>query len=310
MKKGFWAGLLGLGLVLAGPGCGDGGGNNGDGAVFPELRSISQSQMEVLAPYVRLLQAEVSGGDPRPVAWAMVNQSCQDRAQALEYAMATAPESPGTEPPVMRESDITQEYISDLASDPNYDTATINVAGPLATLQTYVLPDGNPVTGTPQKYYWAYHHGVVVNVEGTLKVLDLSAGDEPLEIDEWIHNFLDPSVECHHMNAEDFLDVWVYWNSAFSGFTPEPGTRPERLCGYTVTDMFTFREDQTPADLAEMIAFVPGTMQVQLGALASTLETEYDVTLSEDQLPLVTSTYEPQTEEDVCDWVPELLYCQ
>jgi hypothetical protein len=44
-------------------------------------------------------------------------------------------------------------------------------------------------------------------------------------------------------------------------------------------------------------------MQVQLDALANTLNQNYGINLPEDQLPLVTSTYVPQTEADICTWV-------
>jgi len=268
---------------------------------LPELRVLSPSQAAELIPYVRKLKTVVNNGNPRPNAWALVNASCQDRAIALEYAFAAATDPPGAEPPAMRDSDLTPEKIMALAENPRYDVATLNVTGPLAALQTYVLPYGNPVTESSEKNYWAYHHAVAINIEGEIKVVDLSAGDEPLTIDEWVHSFVVSSIECIHMNADDFHDLWVYWNSAFTGF--EPGKRPQKLCGYTFTKMFSFREDQTPEDLADFIRSVPSTMQVQLDALANTLNQNYGINLPEDQLPLVTSTYVPQTEADICTWV-------
>lgn len=282
----------------------------GDGKpAIPELRPISTGQAELLAAYARRLRVETADGVTRPVSWAMVNVSCQDRSMALQYAIASAPEVIGTDPPMMRAAELTAEHISILAASPRYDAATLIAAGPLATRQTYVVPYGGPVTGPAAFYYWPNHQAVVINVEGTLKVLDLSTGDTPIEIDEWLHNFIDPSVECFHLDAEDFHKVWVYWNTVFNNFPPEPGARPEHLCAYTLAGIFTSRADQAPADLAEFIRNVPSEMQVQLDVLYYDLRRVHGITLPEADLPFVTSTYAPGTEADICTLV-NLTYCE
>jgi hypothetical protein len=75
----------------------------------------------------------------------------------------------------------------------------------------------------------------------------------------------------------------AYWNSKF-GNLPAPRP-PKRLCGYYVTPMFAFRWDQAPKDMAELIGWIPFTMQTQTGSLATTLALKHSTNLPEADLP-------------------------
>jgi hypothetical protein len=75
-----------------------------------------------------------------------------------------------------------------------------------------------------------------------------------------------------------------------------------------LTPIFTFRWDQTPADLASFIASVPSTMQVQLGGFETILLTTYGVTIPDAEIPLMRSTYASRTEAELCAWM-DLPYC-
>jgi hypothetical protein len=181
------------------------------------------------------------------------------------------------------------------------------VAGPLVTRQTLVLPDGTDAPGEPDLYYWAYHHAVGISVDGTIKVLDLSTGDEPRDIQAWLSGFVEAGTPCYHLSDDEHQEVWVYWNSVFGNFEPPP--QPARLCGYTFTPLFTFRRDQKPADLAEFIGFVPSTMVTQLEGMKTVLRTKGVPDMAEDLLPGILSRYQAGTIDEVCSRVPSLAVC-
>jgi hypothetical protein len=273
----------------------------------PELRPVTEAEAANLGAYARQLHTVANVSGPTPVGWSMVNQACQDRAIALEYALAAAGDPLEAEPPPMVDTELTIDRIADLAAAPRYDVASINATGPLVTFQSFRMPDSTPMPGDPDMWYWAYHHGVVLNVEGELRVMDLSVGDAPLPIATWLQGFVAPGIECELLPEAEYQAVWIYWNAAFGNF--DPGARPVPLCAYTVTPMFTFRSDQTSTTLADFIASVPSTMQVQLGALATWIGSEHQTTLLEAELPAVTSLYQAGTEQDVCDLVAP-IYCQ
>ena len=269
----------------------------------PDLRPVTSEQAASLGAYARLLHV-FYGGVLGPMAWSMANQSCQERALALEYALAAAEDPLGTQPPSMDETELTDERIGQLAASPASDSASINITGPLVAEQTFVMPDGSPVAGTPQRLTWPYHHGVVVNVEGELRVMDLSVGDEPMPIDEWAHSFVDGATPCYLMEETEYQEVWSYWLTVHSSWMPE--SRPSRVCGYTITPIFTWRWDQDP--LAGAIRFTPSTMLTQTEAFKTILQTDYALALPDEQLPFVTSRYAPKTEADLCAWT-DYPYC-
>jgi len=137
-------------------------------------------------------------------------------------------------------------------------------------------------------------------------VLDLSVADAPLPVADWARSFVAPPVTCELVDDEAYVETWSYWLAAFSSM--DTGPRPARLCAYTLTPIFTFRWDRTPADLADFIASAAGTMQVQFEGFKTILDSDYGVTIPDDQIPLMRSTYAAGTEADVCSWV-DLRYC-
>ena len=284
----------------------DGAGADAAGVQVPALRSFTAAEATALGAAARRLRVVPAGGAPRPMAWAMVNVSCQERALALEYAIATAAESAaatGPEATALDEGALTAEAALALGDRAADVVAAINVTGPLVTQQTLVLPDGTEVFGERERYFWPYHHGAVLSVDGTPRVIDLSVGDTPIPIDDWLRGFVDPAFPCFLMEQEEFQTVWVYWLAAFSNFVP--GARPERACGYTITPIFTFRWDHEPQ--AEVLVHAPPALVVQLGSLATTLS-GHGVTLPEEDLPDVVSRYTALTTGDVCEW-GDLIFC-
>lgn len=286
-------------VVSLGEGCVDDG-----AAPTPVLRPLTAAQAEALGAYCRKLKVSSGGNDPVPMAWSMINQACQDRALVLQYAIATASFPLPEEPPVMNGDTLTVEQVQAAAAQPGIDAATINVTGPLITYQRLVNPAGAEIPGDPLVNYWPYHHGVVLNVEGEFRVMDLSVQDAPLPIQEWLRGFISEDIPCSLRTDEDHLLVWSYWLSAMSNWEPE--ARPLCPASYTLTPLFRFRWDQEV--LAEVVVSGPSTMETQSGGFQSIMQDNYGFVPSAGDIPNYTSRYDAQTEAELCDWV-DLKYC-
>lgn len=267
------------------------------GAVPLPLESMSRADAVALAGFARRLRV-ASAADPvsSPVAWAMVNISCADRAMALQFALATALAPSPPEIPLLDSGRLTTAEIFRLRGIAEHKVGTINITGPLVTHQTLILPDGSEAEMATPFYYWPYHHGVVVNVDGEPSVLDLSTGDEPLPVETWIRAFVVPEVDCPLLPVDAYDAVWIYWLNAFGNTIPPP--RPAADCGYTLSPLFTMEVDQEiPTDF---IIAAADEMRVQTGSLRTVLA-ESGVTLDEEQLPFVVSRYDSLPEDAVCD---------
>ncbi len=268
--------------------------------ITPELAPVTAAQAEGIGAHARKLTCAFEGKSPRPTAWSMVNVGCEDRAVALQYAVAAADPLLDGAPPPMVDTELTLERVQKLAAQPSFDVAGISVAGPLVTFQTLRDENGELLGSERLSYYWPYHRGVVLNVDGELRVLDLSTGDVPLPIAQWLAGFVHPSVTCHHTSDEVYDEVWGYWNAAFSNF--DPPDPPAISCAYVITPLFAARRDQPLADALPAIVRTPMEMETQLDGLMQIVSSTYGITLSESDAPGITSTYDPGTTTDVCDW--------
>lgn len=271
----------------------------------PKLAAITLQEAKDFMVHARLMQTQTASGQPRPVAWSMANWCCEERAMAVEYAAAVTALPISDNPVVLREQDITDAAVSALAENPGIDVATLNLTGPLIAEQTFVDPDGTDVPGDPWPLAWSYHHAAVVNVEGEFMVIDLSAGDEPLPIDQWVHCFIPADVECHFMDEEEYMKVWSYWLCVMSGF--ELPERPSCICGYTITPIFCYRWDQTP--VVDQLRWTPSTLETQCDAFKTVLAGDYGITVQDAQIPFFMSIYKARPEETLCEWM-DLPYCE
>lgn len=278
---------------------GDTAGGDAAAPLVPALEPLTREEAVAAAAAARRLLVVTEDGEEHPMAWAMVNWCCQERANALMYALATADRTAGAAAPRLDQADLTPDALTALADSAQAKAAAINITGPLATRQTLVLPDGTELPPDDEERYglygWSYHHGAVVNVEGEPRVIDLSVGDEPLTPEEWARGFVDPSVECTLGAQEEFERAWSYWLTAYENRVPGP--RPERLCVYTISPIFTFRTDQVfePSPLMDC----PDVLATQTGAFVTVLDAR-GVALPEEELPFVTSRYEPVSEAEQC----------
>ena len=272
----------------------------------PSLRPISAAQAEALAAYARDMRVRNTLGDEDGVAWSMINTSCQERAMALQYAVIAA-RTPFGDPVIMEATDdldALELHLLDLLSSAEFDAASINIAGPLITEQVLVLPDGEILDDVPHFRYWSYHHGVALNVEGEFKVLDLSVGDSPLDVETWWQSFVEPGLTCVHAVADDFLETWSYWFWVYNSWNPQ--LNPKYDCAYTFTPIFTWRWDQDM--IVSQVASAPRTMLVQSDAFRTVLLQDHGLTLPEEDIPHVLSLYQAKTLEDLCN-VVDLKIC-
>ncbi|MFZ5564911.1 MAG: hypothetical protein ACOZBW_12750 [Thermodesulfobacteriota bacterium] len=271
------------------------------------LRPMTLEQAVSLARYLRGTRTQAAGSpESFPTAWAMINTCCEERALLMQYAAAGAAFPLPAESPLVKEEDITPETVAALAANPGIDTATINIVGPLIADVGIKDKNGTPLSGDPLPVHWGYHKGVVVNVDGMLMVIDLSVADVPLPIDTWAHNLVDTLVECRLLSDDEYADAWVYWNSVFCGLELPP--RPEHDCGYIITPLFTFRNDQEPQ--VDQLRWTPASMQTQSEGFSFLLQATYGVTPAPEDIPFYTCAYDPRPETELCDRMPDLPACQ
>lgn len=272
----------------------------------PSLRPITEAQAEELAAYVREMRVRNPQGDEDGVAWSMINVACSYRAVAMQYAVIAA-HAPFADPVIMEATDDLEAlelHLLDLLYSAEFDAATINVTGPLVTEQVLVLPDGQVLYDEPDLRYWSYHHGMVLNVEGEFKVLDLSIGDSPVDIDTWWQGFVAPDVTCVHAVDDDYKDTWIYWNAVFSGW--QPTNKPKYECAYTVTPIFTFKwgDDMSVSSVSD----APLSMLTQTESFRTLLLQDHGLILPDEDIPHVLSLYEGGTMDDVCEMM-DLAIC-
>lgn len=270
-----------------------------DGGIrTPDLAPVTAQQASELLAHVRGIRTEAAGSVPVPVAWSFVNWNCQERALVLQYAIATADPALQGDPQTMREADLTPDHLAALAQAPVFGVAALNVTGPLAAEQTFLKPDLEEVPGPPYRVFWTYHHTAALNVDGVFMAADLSIGDAPIPIDEWVRAFVPADIACPHLGADAWWDAWVYWNALANGYEPPP--EPAFLCGYTITPMFTTKWDQDIQ--SDQVRWSPATMASQLGGFQTVLQGDYGYTPSDDEIPYITSRYAARTLAEVCTW--------
>jgi hypothetical protein len=272
----------------------------------PSLRPMTQAQAEDLGAYVRGMRVRNPVGDEDVVAWSMINIACTYRAVAQQYAVVAA-QTPFADPVTMESTEDLEAlelHLLDLLYLAEFDAATINIAGPLVTEQVLVLPDGEILYDEPDLRYWPYHHGMVLNVEGEIKVLDLSIGDSPVDIDTWWQSFVAPDVTCVHAVEDDYQDTWSYWHSVYNSW--QPTVRPKHECAYTLTPVFTWHwgDDMSVPSVAD----APDSMLTQSDAFRTLLLRDHGLILPEEDIPHVLSLYEGKTVADMCE-VIDLRIC-
>lgn len=271
-------------------------------APIPPLRPITSTQAQQIGAWSRNLKVNTGSGTPwTPVAWSMINMYCDARAWALQWAVADVP-APGATFAQIPYDRIKATYLNNMIANPRYDVGTIQITGPLITYRDIKDKNGNLLPGSSDQLYWDNHYGVVLNVNGTLKVLDLSVSDQPVTISQWCANFVS-GVTIYQVNDNEFSDIRSYWQCVFNSLDIPP--QPSRLCGYRLAAMFTSRSDDQPN--LSTIQTVPGQMVTVTGSFKTFLQNYHNTTPVTADIPYYYSVYRAGTITDYCSWFPWAL---
>ena len=255
----------------------------------PALRPLSRAEAVAVAARVRELRV---GDDevPAPVAWAWARLSCELRSAAVEWSLARGPFTPqepdGPAPALapLTSAELTDSALMSLSATRAYDAATVWVAGPLRARQTFVLPDGGSVTVPGDDVVsWPVHIGTVIDVEGSLEVLDLAAGDEPVPLDTWLSQFAPPGTSCPPVSLRDFGAIRAYWWQRMVDGVEAPPP-PPHACGTVFSS--AFRGD------ARWLRDVPHLLPADSYGLRADLA-RGGAQISDEEVPRVLSRFEP-----------------
>lgn len=269
-----------------------------------KLRPISRERAIGVANYVRKTKIRSEDGTLVPIAWSMINQSCQDRSLLLQYLIASTPDPVPEVERILDPDELTPAIVQQVVSHPYVDVASMNIAGPLIVFQNLVSTNDITFPNEPIHVYWPYHHAVAVNVDGNVCIIDLSIQNEPIPVGEWTAK-LTHETTCEEVGEEEYWNIWSYWLSLMSNWQVEE--TPEKLCGYTVTPMLTFRSDQEPQIQGVIDAL--STLVVQTYAFQTLVMDNYSIDLPIEVVPFITSLYTPGNIDDLCSWVP-FPFCQ
>ena len=152
------------------------------------------------------------------------------------------------------------------------------------------MPDGSDAPGPAARWVWSHHHAVASSVDGELRIMDLSLGDDPVPLGNCVSAFVEPGCRCELLGRVAHDRLIDYWIESGSEHTAQ--CKPEPSCGYAVTPPFTFDRYQQPGDQAELLASVPSTLVAELEAFLSMLQKEYGLDPSAWEAPLLTSRYD------------------
>jgi hypothetical protein len=249
-----------------------------------------------------------SGGAARPNAWAMINLECPVRTLAVEYALAIAPAEAqlAGATPTMITDELDDQAVQALADAPAVAAGAVWVTGPLYVEYRTVRGDGATVLDS-QAYFWPYHVQPLVKVNGQLAVMDLSIGDAPVPLDDWLDGLYPDDVVCRQVDPGTFYGAHSYWIGAMQALPVTDDMRPDPPCMVTFAPLFrTFRPD-LPLD-PQLVRDVPQTMTTQLDGFLGTVRVDVPG-FPEAEAPLVRGTYLPRSEAQLCADV-QLPYCE
>ncbi len=205
----------------------------------PRLRPISKAKAKRLAASVTNFKVTLDDGQTMPMPWAnLVGETCGSRDVLTQYFLATG--GKGKALP----SKISNARLRALEKNSAVDTVGITLTGPIETTQGYRLPNGRRLKAN-ERLDWFCHHATVVNVAGTLKVIDPSLTPRPLAIRSWARKLLGKGAPVRHLKPKDF-NLAYRWNLG-DGFK-----QPKYLAGYQFTT--TFKETSIHPPLAERFA--------------------------------------------------------
>lgn len=291
---------LGVSIVIAASGgCGDASSSDGaaeddlSSAYKPHLQPVTADQAKQLvaaASQVTYAQTD-AGTKPIGVAWAWIQENCNRRADMVDFAF-----SQGMTPALLP-NPIPSALLTTAANKPAFQTARIYLTGPLNVQETYVVPGLGDV-GKPSVASWDHHIAAVINVGGTLQVVDPSLTSAPLAIKDWIAAYIPAGMTCPQVTEKTYTTIDMY----YIGRWQFAETKPKQACGYKLGPAYGLnaKEAATNAVVSEELEGARQLLEAGFTSLRTTLNDATHKNIADDVLPRVTSRIKPVTDADAC----------
>lgn len=238
-------------------------------------------------------QVKLAGGSSKTVGvpWAWIQENCNRRASMVNFAL-----SEGDAPSVLP-NPIPSAKLAALATKPAFDSAQIVVTGPLNVKEQFVVPGAGAIAKTTLAA-WDHHIAAVVNVSGTLMVIDPSLKAEPLEIKAWIASYLPATLDCQLVDDAAYHEIHHYYLTRFQF----PGEKPSRPCGYAFNRQYGVRSaDKVTAEtIRAELEGAAELLHANFQYLRSTMMELTGDNIADDVVPKVGAVVTPLTDAQMC----------
>jgi hypothetical protein len=260
----------------------------------PTLRPIPAAEAQDLVEAASAVTYTSTDTRPRVlgVPWAWIQENCNRRAAYVNFSMAQGAAE------LLVPSPIPAAMLTKAVSAPAFDSAQIFLAGPLNIAEQYVLPDGTTDPAWSTLAAWDHHIAAVINVDGTLMVVDPSLRKAPVPVAEWIASYTPAGLDCPHLDDDSYAETQTYYAARWQ-FTP---SAPTHACGYVFRPPFGLRTDET-LTTDEVSSDIEDGRQL-LGSNIDALRTEINQltrrNFTVEEMPLVTARVTPLTDAEMC----------
>lgn len=167
------------------------------------LCPISAEQAKVMAFYARQTLVD-SSGPLLPVSWSRLNTDCEKRMFVVQYTFSAGAD-PSGRPLTLRQEHFSEANLNQLARNPVNAVKGLRVTstGFMGATQRLLHYNRTLASSKTNDIGWDVHFITIVNIDGICKVIDLSVGDEPIGIEEWLSGFC-AAGECMYEVLEPF----------------------------------------------------------------------------------------------------------
>lgn len=268
-------------------------GTSPSGLWRPTLRSVSMAQAKELVDIASNVQlVEPNTTQAIGVPWAAVEENCNRRADMVNFALSRGTASSTLPHPVPA------SLASDMLSKPAFDSATIYLTGPLNYRMRYVLPDAS-ASAWETGLSWDHHVAAVIDVAGTLMVIDPPLSREPIPVDKWLATYLPSGMVCPEIDKAAFGQTSFYYVGRWQ-FDHPP--KPAHLCGYRFSPAFNFAEDVAPTAsmLKEELEDAAELLSSQFNGLVGKVNAATQRNFPPSDLPKVMVELQALSEADYC----------
>jgi hypothetical protein len=260
----------------------------------PTLRPIAAAAATALVETASAVTYASLDTTPRQlgVPWAWIQENCNRRAAFVNFSLAQGAA------PVQVPSPIPAAMVKKAVTAPAFDSAQIFLAGPLNVAEQYVLPDGTTKASWSTLAAWDHHIAAVINVDGTLMVVDPSLRKTPVPVAEWIASYVPADVQCPHLDDDSFTETKTYYAMRWQ-FNP---SEPAHACGYVFRRPYGLTPDETLTTDGVRTDLEDGRqlLSANFEALRGSMNELSGRNLGDDEVPRITARLAPLTDAEMC----------